>query len=251
MEIEALPGMYSDLTFAANAYLPVSETFRFERNNTVFVREALAHGADARIGLLLPAMVDALDARVDAGVYTFHGEATELTGYSVALTMSSRDGMLSASCAQEQQLGEAAQLKLDGKLTLVFDWAAVLQGKNPFTAPYQRPSQRYSRAIQESLRQRVVRNYDTPKDRSERIAMLNTRVVGDMVSFCGAFPEFPNAKVVVQTAQSPWFDHAEVSTDSKGFYLGRVKLPPGSYRLRLVHKPTGRASQESVVEIKQ
>jgi hypothetical protein len=41
----------------------------------------------------------------------------------------------------------------------------------------------------------------------------------------------------------------EVVTDSTGRYSGKLTLPPGSYGIRLIHKPTGRVSSVKTVEI--
>jgi hypothetical protein len=251
LEIEALTGLHSDLSFSTNAYFPINERFKFEQNNSVIVHEILPRGADARVSFLLPAMHEMFDARVDAEIHSYRGDVTDSTGYNVGVTLNSRDGVMSASWNQSKELGKETQYKVNWNFTLRCDWSLLSKGQNPFSAPYQASPDRYDRVIQQSLVKRVTRNYDLPTDRSEQPVTLHTRVAGDIVSFCGAIPDLPNSKLVVQTSRSPWQDHMEINTDSKGYYLGRIKLPPGKYKLRLVHKPTGKASVESSITIKK
>ena len=251
LEFEALTGWHSDLSFSANAYFPLNERFKFEQNNSVMVHEILPRGADARVSFLLPAMHEMLDARVDAEIHSYRGDAIDNTGYNVGITLNSRDGVMSASWNQSKELGKETQYKVNWNFTLKCDWSLLSKGQNPFSAPYQASAERYDRVVEQSLRKRVTRNYDLPTDRTEHPVTLHTRVAGDVVSFCGAIPDLPNTRLVVQTSRSPWQDHMEITTDSKGYYLGRIKLPPGHYKLRLVHKPTGKVSEESTITIEK
>lgn len=41
----------------------------------------------------------------------------------------------------------------------------------------------------------------------------------------------------------------EVYTDEKGSYYGMISLPPGTCKLRLIHKPTGRSTEAKTVMI--
>ena len=41
----------------------------------------------------------------------------------------------------------------------------------------------------------------------------------------------------------------DVQTDDLGSYSGRLNLPPGMYRIRLVHKPTGLASNVKTIVV--
>jgi hypothetical protein len=99
------------------------------------------------------------------------------------------------------------------------------------------------------LYQRVARNYDVPGDRRERRIPLTARVADDVVSFSGAMPEVAKEKLTVQTSQSPWVGRSEVMTDSRGFYSGSLKLPSGRYKLRLIHRSSGKTSEVTNVHV--
>jgi len=53
----------------------------------------------------------------------------------------------------------------------------------------------------------------------------------------------------VQTASSPWRDRVEMMTDPRGSYSGQLQLPPGTYKIRLVHKPTGLMTAERTITV--
>jgi hypothetical protein len=136
---------------------------------------------------------------------------------------------------------------VEGSINLTFDWKDLLQNELPFSAPYKVPQHRYDRKISENLGERVVRRHDVPTDRAENRVTLAATVSDNTVFLSGGFPGLPNSKVTVQVSQSPWKDWADIATNSSGFYSGAVNLPAGSYRVRLIHKPTGRASAEKPV----
>jgi len=248
LEFSALPGKFSDVTFSVNAYLPVNERRRIQAGETL-VKEAATAGLDARLSLLLPPLIDALDLRVDAKVHSFRGKKTDVHGYQAGLTVTSRDGMFYGTVERgnDGRLGD--NYRVWAGITLAFDWTALTRAEMPFSAPYTVSGTRYQRKVRDSLYEKTARKRDLPTDRSERRIALGTRAYDDSVVFSGGFPETPNAALSVQVSQSPWRECMEVVTDSEGFYSGRLPLAPGTYRLRLVHKPTGRASQVTTVVI--
>lgn len=240
VELEALPGLHSDVSMSLNAYLPVNDRMTVFPAEEVAMRESLIRGAEANIGFLLPAVLDPVDIRIDAQAYSFREEATNMGGYNVSMTVAGRNGALSVTgtTAFDKYSGESYQIS--GSLALDFDWQAVAEGKNPFSVPYDGTGPRYDRDIRTTLFQRVARRRDATVDRTFKRIALVTGISGNHVSFSGGFPDLPNARLVVQTSQSPWVDRAVVRTDSKGFYTGRIELPTGEYKLRLVHKSSGR-----------
>jgi hypothetical protein len=249
VEFAALPGRYSDVSLSVNAYFPANEKLTFADEGNKMIREKFSTGADARLKFLLPPVVDFLDMRVDAQVHSYKGERTNLAGYNAGLSLNTRDGMLRGSFERGKDAFQGEYYKVEGNLTLAFDWKDLLNGKNPFSPPFQASSTRFSRKIRDSLHDRVVRKHDLPTDRVESRITLAANVVEDTVSFSGGFPDMPNARVTVQTSQSPWQDTLDVVTDSSGRYSGRLRLPPGEYQLRLVHKPSGRTSAVKTIVI--
>jgi hypothetical protein len=248
-ELSALLWRFSDLTFSVNAYLPANER-RTIHADSRFVREALTTGADARVGLLLPPIVNALDIRLDARMHSFRGEQRVLTGYSTLLSVSSRDGLFSGTLEQSRDSVLGDEYTLSAAISLTFDWVALANGDMPFSAPYQMSDIRFNRRIRDSLYERVARRHDIPTDRTERRLALATRVSDDAVLFSGGFPELPNSRLSVQVSQSPWRDCLDVVTDSQGFYSGRLPLEPGTYKFRLVHKPTGKMSAVKTIVVR-
>ena len=251
LEIAALPGRYSDLSLSVNAYFPVNRKRSVAADGTLLVKESLPAGLDARMAFLLPALIKPLDIRMNARVHSYTGEGTDITGYRGGLTFSSRDGMLTASVEHGKDGRTVEEFRVEGSITLAFDWVDLLKGSNPFSAPYQASSMRFNRKVRDTLYDRVVRKHDLPTDRTESRLALLASVQHESVIFRGGFPELPNAKLTVQVSQSPWRDCSEVITDSQGFYSGHMKLKPGTYMVRLIHKPTGQVSQERRIVISE
>lgn len=199
----------------------------------------MPYGVDARIGLLLPPLIDILDIRLDAQAHTYQADQTSQWGYKTGLTVSSRDGMFNGTVERDMNSAGGDNLRLQGNVTLVFDWLALFEGRMPLSVPYQASEVRYSRQLSDSLDERVVRQHDLPTDRSERPITLAAAIIDDTVSFRGDFPDVADSPVTVQVSQSPWRDVLSITTDSTGSYSGSLTLPPGEYHLRLIHKPTG------------
>ena len=250
IELAALPGKYSDLAFSLNAYLPVNEKQAWSGDGEMLAREALCRGIDARLGFTLPELVNWLDIRLDARAHSYQGSATVDTGYSAAISVATRDGMFRASFERETDNRRGEQYRIEGTLNLAFDWNDLLQNDIPFSAPYRVPQNRYCRKIQDTLTDRVSRKHDMPTDRTENRVTLAARVSDRTVFLSGGFPDLPNSRVTIQVSHSPWQDWADLVTDSSGFYSGAVNLPPGSYHVRLIHKPTGRRSTERTVVVR-
>jgi hypothetical protein len=250
VELSLLPGRHADLDIRANAYLPVNERRIVDRPGETLAVERLSTGWDADVRFLLPAVTNRLDAELTARFHSFRGELTDGKGYKGGIALNSRDGMLSASFEAGRNTDVGNHYKLEGNLTLAFDWSALLKGGMPFSAPYAAPDQRYDRWVPDGLYERPKRARDIPVDRSERRTSFLANVVDGTVSLHGGFPELPNRTVTVQTATSPWRDRAELVTDSEGFYSARVKLPPGKYKVRVIHKPTGRVSSTRLVTVR-
>ncbi|MBI5572019.1 MAG: carboxypeptidase regulatory-like domain-containing protein [Desulfomonile tiedjei] len=248
-ELAALPGNYSDLNLTVNAYFPFNERITFTELGGTRVKEILPTGVDARLSFLLPPLVDWLDLRFDASVHSYRGEKTDLDGYKTGLTVSTRDGMLSATLEQESSSPRGDAVRVQGSLTLTFDWNDLLEGKMPFAPPYPALKTRYSRVIRECLYDRVQRKHDLPTDCSKSRMTLLARVSDQSVLFAGGFPDLPNAKVTVQVSQSPWRDRMDVQTDASGRYAGKLGLAPGTYKFRVIHQPTGRVSDVKTVVI--
>jgi len=249
LEFAVHPGNHSDLSFSVNAYIPSNERARLGQDGNLLIKEKFTSGFDARLKFLFPPVTDYLDFRVDARVHSYRGERTNVSGYSAMLSVNTRDGLLTTSLEQGRDAYMGNYYRIDGNLNLVFDWTELLKGKNPFSAPYKASSFRFTRKMRDSLYDRVSRKHDLPTDRTERRVTLAANVYDDTVSFFGGFPDLPNSRVTVQTSQSPWQDAAHVVTDSSGSYFGKLRLAPGEYRLRLVHKPTGRVSAVRTVVI--
>ena len=249
IELAALPGKYSDLVFALNAYFPVNEKLTWSGHGETLAREVLCGGIDARLGFTLPELVNWLDIRLDARAHSYRGSATDDTGYRAGISVASRDGMFRASFERETDNRRGEQYRIEGTLNLAFDWKDLLQNDLPFSAPYKAPQNRYCRKIRDTLTDRVARKHDMPTDRTENRVTLAATVSDRTVFLSGGFPDLPNSRVTIQVSHSPWQDWADLITDSSGFYSGVANLPPGSYRVRLIHKPTGRTSAERTVVV--
>jgi hypothetical protein len=248
-ELSALPGKGADINLTMNAYFPTNELLSVSPDGGKLVKERLPMGLDAKLTCLLPPLVDWLDLKMEAGLHTYRGDRVNLNGHKATLTASTRDGMLSLSVGHESDTFVPEQIKVEGTVNLVFDWNNVLNFDNPFSAPYQMSTFRFERKIRDDLFKRVVRKHDLPTDRSEKRLALATMVSDRNVSFEGAFPDLPHARLAVQVSQSPWRDAGQVTTDESGSYSGSIDLPPGEYKFRLIHKATGRVTAVKTLRI--
>jgi len=190
-----------------------------------------------------------LDLRIKARTHAYRGEQTDLAGYSFGLTVNTRDGMFSATAEQGRDSYLGDYFRGEGSVRVAFDWRDLVQGNTPFSAPYKVPEKRLARDLRHSLIERVVRKHDLPTDKSEKRMSLVAAVSDDIVSLSGGFPGLPHTTVSVQTAMSPWRDRKDLTTDSYGCYRGQLRLLPGTYKVRLVHKASGRVSDVRTVVI--
>lgn len=243
IEFSALPGRFSDLTVSANAYFPINSREEIRNNGVVFLKESLPTGGDARISLLLPPIVSWLDFRVDASAHRYVGQKSDLSGYRTALSVNSRDGLFNMTLEQGQDSRFGHNYGITAGVHMAFDWNALLNAENPFSAPYNCSDMRFNRKIRNSLFSKVNRKYDLPEDRFEQRCTLMASVLGDTVTFTGGFPNLPYSTLTVQISQSPWRDYSEITTDDNGSYYGAISLPPGVCKMRLLHKPSGRATE--------
>lgn len=251
VELSTLPGHFSDLTISMNAYLPINERRILKNEGNLLVREMLPAGGDARIDFQLPALTKHLDIRLDGEVHSYRSETTNLTGYRAGLNVRTRDGMLNGrvEASRDSRFGE--NYRLEGNISLSFDWVDLLNGRNPFSPPYRALDSRFSRNVRDSLYGRVTRKHDLPMDKTESKTTLMAEVTDNTVFLSGGFPHLSNSWVTVQTSQSPWEDSMDIMTDSSGAYAGRLDMPPGIYRVRLVHKPTGRVSNVKTIVVEE
>lgn len=249
MEISALPGGHSDLTFSANLYLPINERIGVGPNRDMMIRESLPAGSDAKVGFLLPAMVDFLDVKLDGQINSYKGERTDLSGYKAGVTFKTRDGMFNARFEHGRDSRFGENYKVEGNISLTFDWAELFNGGNPFSAPYKASSTRYTRKLRDSLHDRPTRKYDLPVDRAESRYTLMADVSQDTLFLSGGFADLPYGTLTIQTSQSPWKDFGEVTTDERGAYSATLRFDPGIYQLRLIHKPSGRVSNVKTVVV--
>jgi len=249
-EISLLPGRFADLTVSANAYLPVNERKTFSHATELLIRESLPRGWDARLSFVFPALVDLVDAHLSAEAHAYRGETTEIGGYKVVFSLGTRDGMFAAALEQGKEQGGRDTFRAMGTVKLAFDWVDLLDGKNPFSAPSRAPSMRVATDLRPGLYRRVTRKHDLPADRDASSTSLTALVQDNVVIFSGGFPDLPNTPVTVQVAASPWRDAMETVTDSHGGYTGRLRLPPGEYKLRLVHRDTGHTSRVQPIIIR-
>jgi hypothetical protein len=86
-------------------------------------------------------------------------------------------------------------------------------------------------------------------DKTESKITLTADVDKESVSFSGGFPHLAHTYVTMQTSQSPWEDLTEAPVDGTGAYAGTVNLPPGIYRIRFIHKPSGLVSNVKTIVI--
>ncbi|MCX5873933.1 MAG: inverse autotransporter beta domain-containing protein [Deltaproteobacteria bacterium] len=249
VEFSALPGYFSDLTLSANAYFPVNSREEIRNNGISLMKESLPRGGDAKISLLLPPVFSWLDFRLDASAHQYIGQTSNSSGYRTALSVNSRDGMFNMNFEQGRDSRWGQNYSVTAGIQLAFDWNALINSKNPFSAPYTFSETRYNRKLRNSLFSRVKRKHDLPEDRLEQRSTLMASVMGDTVTFTGGFPRLPYSTLTVQISQSPWQDYSEVLTDDTGTYYGAISLPPGVCKVRLVHKPSGRVTEPRTIVV--
>jgi hypothetical protein len=249
LEISALPGRYSDLIFSFNAHFPVNSNFSQDTTGDYIITETLVQSAEAKLGFLLPAMVNWIDARIDGLAEALSGDQTSSLGYKFGLTVNTRDGLLTGRLEHGWDLYGKEHFNVSANLALTFDWPALLDLRNPFSAPYGVPDSRYNRDLSQSMTSRVRARLDLPVDQTVTRIALATSVYGNAVWFAAGFPDLPNTRLTIQTAQSPWIDRSEAITDSRGSCKGMLKLKPGTYKIRLIHKPSGRVSDVQTIVI--
>jgi hypothetical protein len=251
MELSTLPGWFSDLTVSMNAYLPVNERRTLKNDGNVLMREMLPTGGDVRIDFQLPALTNYLDIRLNGELHSYKSDATNNTGYRAGLNVRTRDGMLSGRVETNKDSRFGESYRVEGNISLAFDWLDLVNGKNPFSAPYRALDTRFSRNVRDSLYGRVQRKHDLPMEKSESKTILMADVTDNTVYVSGGFPHLANEWVTLQTSQSPWADAMDIMTDSSGGCAGRIDLPPGIYRIRLVHKPSGRVSNVKTIVVEE
>lgn len=249
LELSILPGYFSDVSLGVNAYLPVNRRSTVSPDSRLLIEESLPAGGDIRLSILLPPLLSWADLRLDSTGHSYFGQKTNTAGFNLRGSLSARNGLFYFSAEHgKDELGEAFS-RFSGGVSLAIDWEQLLQGNNPFSAPYVISSTRYNRRIRDSLYERVTRKHDLQADRTEKEIALAAIVCDGTVSFRGAFPDLPNSRVTVQVSRSPWEDCMEVITDSKGLYNGKLALSPGRCKIRLIHKPSGRVSDTTTVII--
>lgn len=249
VEFSALPGYFSDLNLSANAYFPVNSREEIRHDGISLLRESFPRGGDAKISLLLPPIFSWLDLRLDASAQQYIGQTTNSSSYRTALSVNSRDGMFNMNIEHGRDSRWGQTYNVTAGIQLAFDWNALINSKNPFSAPYTFSETRYNRKLRNSLFSRVNRKHDLPEDRLERRSTLMASVMGDTVTFTGGFPSLPYSTLTVQISQSPWQDYSEVLTDDMGTFYGAISLPPGVCKVRLVHKPTGRVTEPRTIVV--
>ncbi|MEW6351940.1 MAG: inverse autotransporter beta domain-containing protein [Thermodesulfobacteriota bacterium] len=168
IEVSALPGAYSDLSFRANAYFPLNDRVTYSPARPAITRELMPVGFDAVVGFQLPALTTYVDSRVDFQVNSLRGDQLNMFGYKVGLAVTSRDGLLALGIehSKDNRLGES--YGVEARVNLAFDWSALLKGKSPFSAPYHASDTRLIRDLKPELKSRVARNHDLPVDRTTR-----------------------------------------------------------------------------------
>lgn len=249
VELSALPGYFSDVSFSANAYFPTNSREEVRNEGMSLVTERLPRGADARINLLLPPIISWVDLRLDASAHWYEGLSYNQSGYRAGLSVNSRDGLFNMRLEHGGDSRWGQNYGLTAGLQLAFDWKALLDSRNPFSAPYSYSDTRYNRKIRNSLYSKVNRRHDLPQDRIEQRCTLMASVAGETVTFTGGFPNLPYSTLTLQVSQSPWRDYSEIITDDRGAYYGAISMPPGVCRVRVLHKPSGWATPPKTVVI--
>ncbi len=179
-ELSALPGKGADINLTLNAYFPTNERVSLSSGGDTLVRERLPIGMDAKLTCLLPPLVEWFDLKMEAEVHAYRGDRIDLNGHKASLSATTRNGMLTLSLGHEQDTFTPDNFKISGTLNLVFDWNELLNGREPFSSPYQVSGPRYQRKIRDGLYRRVVRRHDLPTDRAEkRLALITTGIGPD------------------------------------------------------------------------
>lgn len=248
-EFSALPGYFSDLKVSANAYIPTNVRETLVKEGTMLFRESLPEGGDLKVSLLAPTVFPYFDIRLEGQAHSYRASNTNVTGHRTMVSINSRDGMLNANVNYGRDSAWGEQYSLMAGVNLAFDWNSLLKGENPFSAPHKVFDKRYNRKIREGLFTKAVRRHDLPLNRSEIRSTIMANISGETVTFTGGFPDIPNSVVTVQISQSPWRDCMDIPTDEKGSYYGMISLPPGTCKIRLVHKPSGRATEARTIMI--
>ncbi len=249
VEFSALPGYFSDVTFSANAYFPTNTREEIKSDGASILRQTLPMGTEARINFLLPNFSSWLDFRLDASTHNYTGLNYSSSGYRTGLSINSRDGSMNMRFEQGENNGSGRNYSITAGIQLAFDWKAILDSKNPFSAPYSFSDTRYNRKLRNSLYSKVSRRHNLPRVRTERRSTLMASVAGDTVTFTGGFPNLPYSTLTVQVSQSPWRDYSEIVTDELGGYYGAISMPPGVCKVRVLHKPSGWATPPKTVVI--
>lgn len=254
VEVGALPGLHSDLTFSANFYSPSNAVETYDIGNSAFVQKSLAKGADARLSLKLPAINKHFDTELSGSIATFKGIATDTLEYSAGASIAARNGLarLRADYSYTSNKGAIEDnLSVGAEFTMVFDWLELSMGENPFSAPYSVGADRYDRDLSQELNRTASKQNSTPVDEVQRPRALQAAIFGNSVRFQAGFQDLPNQEILVQTSQSPWITRKVIYSDDYGFCSGKIQLAPGRYLLRLLHQKTGRASSPIEVNIEQ
>jgi hypothetical protein len=250
-EISALPGRFSDLTISANAYIPTRTRHMTTSDRTFLLEESLPKGADIQVGVVLPSLTEYLDVTLEGQGFVFEGGLAPSSGYRVGLALGSRDGMLGLSVSQGQNRGQKSSVEVQASLNLTADWNALARGDNPFSPPRAIPRSRYERDLALQLEKRPERRHKMPITRSRKRMALVTDTHGEVVSFSGGFPQLSHAELTAQTSQSPWQNRGTIFTDEHGCYSGTLRLPPGEYLFRVIHKASGKASRARRITVRK
>ncbi len=139
VEVGALPGLHSDLTFSANIYAPSNTVETYDIGSSAIVQKSLAKGADATLSLKLPAFNKHFDTELSGSVATFKGVDTDTLEYNGGASISARNGLarLRADYTHTSNKGvREDNVSVGAELTMAFDWLKLSKGKNPFSAPY-------------------------------------------------------------------------------------------------------------------
>jgi hypothetical protein len=166
LELSALPGAFSDLAINANAYFPVKDRITYSPERPILTREFMPVGFDAVIGLKLPAFSKHVDSRLDFQFNSLRGERINVAGYKVGLSVNSRDGLWRVEAEHEGNNRTGAAYRIEARVTVSFDWTALLSGKSPISPPYQASHARFNRDLQPELNNGVARNHDLPVDKT-------------------------------------------------------------------------------------
>jgi hypothetical protein len=250
LELSVLPGHYSDILIKGNVYIPSDERTRLTEAGRVLVKERLAGGVDVKTDVRLPALINGLDISFRGEYRRFGADASSRYAYDLGLAASSQDGLASVGFDWSRNKSGSRVAKVHANISVAFSFDDLFSDGD-----WRRPAGNagalpWERDLKQELDKRVDRRRDHSVTRSKRRISLAARVIGNGVRFGGEFPGLNNGTLTVQTAQSPWKDVTNIRTNGKGYYSGTIMLPEGLYKLRLIHKPTGRATPARRVEIR-